>query len=175
MERDDAYTEIEILKEKLDKSLYASQKLIDEKDNSNKEFEKMLEKYDRCANVLFSCKNNISSTFLSRSQNDLYRLQSRIDAAEADRNRLEVETERSTLSANKAREDLRKLQDEMTRLQDACDRAALQLTRSKELEDKAKEDVDLVRERLEKMQTEYRRTVSEKENMQVNVLRLVAL
>jgi golgin subfamily B member 1 len=48
MERDDSYTEIEILKEKLDKSLYASQKLIDEKDNSNKEFEKMLEKYDRC-------------------------------------------------------------------------------------------------------------------------------
>jgi golgin subfamily B member 1 len=48
IERDDAYTEIEILKEKLDKSLYASQKLIDEKDNSNKEFEKMLEKYDRC-------------------------------------------------------------------------------------------------------------------------------
>lgn len=47
IERDNAYTEIEILKEKLDKALYASQKLIDEKENSTKEFEKMLEKYDR--------------------------------------------------------------------------------------------------------------------------------
>lgn len=47
MERDDALSEIEVLKEKLDKALYASQKLIDEKESSNKEFEKMLEKYDR--------------------------------------------------------------------------------------------------------------------------------
>lgn len=47
MERDDAHAEIDMLKEKLDKALYASQKLIDEKDTSNKEFEKMLEKYDR--------------------------------------------------------------------------------------------------------------------------------
>lgn len=47
IEKDNAYTEIEILKEKLDKALYASQKLIDEKDNSTKEYEKMLEKYDR--------------------------------------------------------------------------------------------------------------------------------
>lgn len=96
MERDDAITEIDILKEKLDKALYASQKLIDEKDNSNKEFEKMLEKYDR-------------------SQNEVYRLQSRVDTAEADRNRLEVEAERSALAAAKAREDLRKLQEETTR------------------------------------------------------------
>lgn len=47
MDRDDAISEIEVLKEKLDKSLYASQKLIDEKETANKEFEKLLEKYDR--------------------------------------------------------------------------------------------------------------------------------
>lgn len=52
MERDDAHSEIDLLKEKLDKALYASQKLIDEKDTSNKEFEKMLEKYDRLVQVL---------------------------------------------------------------------------------------------------------------------------
>lgn len=96
MERDDALSEIEVLKEKLDKALYASQKLIDEKESSNKEFEKMLEKYDR-------------------SQNEVYRLQSRIDTLEADRNRLEIEAERAALAAAKAREDLRKLHDESTR------------------------------------------------------------
>lgn len=47
MERDDAITEIDILKEKLEKSIYASQKAIDDKELANKEFEKMLEKYDR--------------------------------------------------------------------------------------------------------------------------------
>lgn len=47
MERDDAITEMEILKEKLDKALYSSQKVADEKENAHKEYEKMLEKYDR--------------------------------------------------------------------------------------------------------------------------------
>lgn len=66
IERDDAYTEIDILKEKLDKALYASQKLIDEKDSWNKDYEKLLEKHDR-------------------AQNEIYRLQSRVDTTEADR------------------------------------------------------------------------------------------
>lgn len=50
-----------------------------------------------------------------RAQNEIYRLQSRCDTAEADRSRLEVEAERSGLVANKAKEDLRKLQEESTR------------------------------------------------------------
>lgn len=45
----------------------------------------------------------------------MYRLQSRIDTLEADRNRLEIEAERAALAAAKAREDLRKLHDESTR------------------------------------------------------------
>lgn len=47
MERDDAVTELEILKEKLDKALYSTQKTIEEKETAHKEYEKMLEKYDR--------------------------------------------------------------------------------------------------------------------------------
>lgn len=47
MERDDALTELEILKEKLDKALYSTQKTIEEKETAHKEYEKMLEKYDR--------------------------------------------------------------------------------------------------------------------------------
>lgn len=47
IERDDAYTEIDILKEKLEKAIYASQKAIDDRENMHKEFEKVLEKYDR--------------------------------------------------------------------------------------------------------------------------------
>lgn len=47
MERDDALTEIEILKEKVDKAQVLSQKALEDRDNSNKEFERMLEKYDR--------------------------------------------------------------------------------------------------------------------------------
>lgn len=47
MERDDALTELEILKEKLDKALYSTQKTIEEKEIAHKEYEKMLEKYDR--------------------------------------------------------------------------------------------------------------------------------
>lgn len=47
LERDDAMTEIEILKDKLDKALYTSQKSLEEKDSTHKEYEKMLEKYDR--------------------------------------------------------------------------------------------------------------------------------
>lgn len=118
MERDDALSEIEVLKEKLDKALYASQKLIDEKDSSNKEFEKMLEKYDRwgpncqLSSPQLSCKPFF---LLFSSQNEVYRLQSRIDTLEADRNRLEIEAERAALAAAKAREDLRKLHDESTR------------------------------------------------------------
>lgn len=47
MERDDALTELEIMKEKLDKALYSTQKTIEEKETAHKEYEKMLEKYDR--------------------------------------------------------------------------------------------------------------------------------
>lgn len=47
LERDDAMTEIEILKEKLDKAIYSSQKSLEEKESAHKEYEKMLEKYDR--------------------------------------------------------------------------------------------------------------------------------
>lgn len=47
MERDDALTEVEILKEKLDKALYSTQKSVEEKESAHKEYEKMLEKYDR--------------------------------------------------------------------------------------------------------------------------------
>jgi membrane protein YqaA with SNARE-associated domain len=47
MERDDALTELEIMKEKLDKALYSTQKTNEEKENAHKEYEKMLEKYDR--------------------------------------------------------------------------------------------------------------------------------
>lgn len=53
--------------------------------------------------------------FKFRAQNEIYRLQSRVDTLEADRNRLEIEAERAALAAAKAREDLRKLHDESTR------------------------------------------------------------
>lgn len=147
IERDEAHTEIDILKEKLDKALYASQKLIDEKDSNNKDYEKMAEKYER-------------------NSNELYRLQSRADTIEADRARLEVETERSNLAATKAREDLRKLQEESTRLQEACDRIAMQLNRAKEGEEKTREELEITRERLEKAETSVRKVQMEKENVQ---------
>lgn len=47
LERDDAITEIEILKEKLDKAQYALTKAIEERENTSKEFEKHLGKFDR--------------------------------------------------------------------------------------------------------------------------------
>ena len=47
MERDDALTEIEILKDKVDKAKLTTQKAIEDKDAANKEFERILEKLDR--------------------------------------------------------------------------------------------------------------------------------
>lgn len=47
LERDDALTEIQILKEKLEKAQYSLNKAHEERENTTKEFEKMLEKYDR--------------------------------------------------------------------------------------------------------------------------------
>lgn len=47
LERDDALTEIQILKEKLEKAQYTMNKAHEERENTAKEFEKMLEKYDR--------------------------------------------------------------------------------------------------------------------------------
>lgn len=47
MERDDALTEIEILKDKVDKAQLTTQKAIEDKDAANKEFERILEKLDR--------------------------------------------------------------------------------------------------------------------------------
>lgn len=47
LERDDALTEIQILKEKMEKAQYAMNKAHEERENTTKEFEKMLEKYDR--------------------------------------------------------------------------------------------------------------------------------
>lgn len=47
LERDDAITEIQILKDKLDKAQYSMSKAHEERENASKEFEKMLEKYDR--------------------------------------------------------------------------------------------------------------------------------
>lgn len=47
LERDDALTEIQILKEKLEKAQYSLNKAHEERENTAKEFEKMLEKYDR--------------------------------------------------------------------------------------------------------------------------------
>lgn len=47
MERDDALTEIEILKDKVEKAQLTTQKAIDDKDATNKEFERILEKFDR--------------------------------------------------------------------------------------------------------------------------------
>lgn len=63
MERDGAFTELEILKEKLDKALYSSQKTIEEKESAHKEYEKMLEKYDRY--IIFTCRL-VMWTFLSK-------------------------------------------------------------------------------------------------------------
>lgn len=40
-------TEIEILKDKLDKAQYALSKAHEERENAHKEIEKMIEKYDR--------------------------------------------------------------------------------------------------------------------------------
>jgi hypothetical protein len=47
MERDDALTEIEILKDKVDKAQLTTQKAMEDKDTANKEFERILEKFDR--------------------------------------------------------------------------------------------------------------------------------
>lgn len=47
MERDDVVTEVDILKEKLDKSQMMLSKTLEDKETANKEFERMLEKYDR--------------------------------------------------------------------------------------------------------------------------------
>ena len=47
MERDDALTEIEILKDKVDKAQLTTQKAIEDKETANKEFERLLEKFDR--------------------------------------------------------------------------------------------------------------------------------
>jgi len=47
MERDDALTEIEILKDKVDKAQLAMLKATEDKDVANKEFERILEKFDR--------------------------------------------------------------------------------------------------------------------------------
>lgn len=47
IEKDDALTEIDILKDKLEKAIYSSQKAIDDRESVNKEFDKLLEKYDR--------------------------------------------------------------------------------------------------------------------------------
>ena len=47
MERDDALTEIEILKDKVEKAQLAMQKATEDKDVANKEFERILEKFDR--------------------------------------------------------------------------------------------------------------------------------
>jgi hypothetical protein len=47
MERDDALTEIEILKDKVEKAQLATQKATEDKDAANKEFERILEKFDR--------------------------------------------------------------------------------------------------------------------------------
>lgn len=46
LEKGDALTEVDILKDKLDKAIYTSQ-AADERENVHKEFEKLLEKYDR--------------------------------------------------------------------------------------------------------------------------------
>lgn len=113
----------------------------------------MLEKYDR-------------------SQNEIYRVQSRSDTFEADRNRLEVEVDRHAQLATKAREDLRKLQEESGRLQEACDRIALQLQRAKENEEKTREELEIQRERSEKAQTDVRRMQSEKEILQAEFERV---
>lgn len=40
-------TEVEILKEKLEKCQMTLQKSLEDKETANKEFERMLEKYDR--------------------------------------------------------------------------------------------------------------------------------
>lgn len=47
MERDDVFTEVDILKEKLEKAHTMLSKALEDKDTANKEFERMLEKYDR--------------------------------------------------------------------------------------------------------------------------------
>lgn len=47
LERDDALTEIQILKEKLEKAQYSMNKAYEERENTTKEFEKMVKRYDR--------------------------------------------------------------------------------------------------------------------------------
>lgn len=47
MERDDVVTGVDILKEKYEKAQIMLSKALEDKETSNKEFERMLEKYDR--------------------------------------------------------------------------------------------------------------------------------
>lgn len=47
MERDDVVTGVDILKEKYEKAQIMLSKALEDKETANKEFERMLEKYDR--------------------------------------------------------------------------------------------------------------------------------
>merc|ERR1712038_200827 len=120
-EKEDVIIEMERNKEELSKEKTSNKILNEEKDMNNKEFERLLEKYDR-------------------SQGDLYRIQGKLEASTNDQERLSLEVDKANIISNKQKDDHKKLLEEFNGLQDIYDKTAVELTKTKEMEIKLKED-----------------------------------
>merc|ERR1711920_150468 len=81
-EKEDALIELERRKEDLAKEQTTNKILGEEKDMNNKEFERLLEKYDR-------------------SQGDLYRIQGKLETTTNEQERLSLELDKANIISNK--------------------------------------------------------------------------
>merc|ERR1719490_176455 len=113
-EKEDALIELETHKEKI---------VSEEKDMNNKEFERLLEKFDR-------------------SQGDLYRIQGKLDQAQLDHDRLAMDLEKNNSLNARQKEEYNKLTNDFNGLQDMYDKTAIELAKTKEVEAKLKEDFE---------------------------------
>jgi predicted RecA/RadA family phage recombinase len=81
------------------------------------------------------------------SQDEVYRLQGKLDTALAEQERLRSESDKTELLASRAREDIRKANDELQNVRKSqLDRAQLQLSKSEEHEKKLEEELEMLRD-----------------------------
>merc|ERR1712203_1016997 len=109
-EKEDALIELERRKEELDKERTTNKIISEEKDMNNKEFERLLEKYDR-------------------SQGDLYRIQGKLDQAQLDHDRLAMDLEKNNSLNARQKEEYNKLTNDFNGLQDMYDKTAIELAK----------------------------------------------
>ena len=99
------------------------------------------------------CMSECSNSYpgIRRSQGEVQRLQTRLQTAQDEQDRLQSEGRSHTCCSGKTREEHRRAQDELEKLQELYDRSAVQFMRMKDSEERSRDELERLNMELERV------------------------